>query len=230
MGRKSDASADIKSAGGIGESRVFRDPQAATPEIYSCHIDGRSIADLIEAGDLLAPPPYALTDEGIQERVDRIIAAGNASTGRISLTRDSEDKKVDAFEGTLKDNVRFSGAIDPFAEVMKKYVPAGYTGVMLNDAAVKHLTTQGCDIFLDKDGNRVQVGDAYLGIKPIEQAQAETKFYRNLQRQQESASTDESFREQQRKAYHDEGVPLPPFLRSDRTDPQDPGVTDDSLI
>jgi hypothetical protein len=91
---------------------------------------------------------------------------------------------------------------DPFAIVMEKHVPPGYSGLMMSE---KQCTTKGMVRgvveyvpFLDANGNRVTRGDMFLAIAPTEVVKEAKRGYEAADREQRQRAVDRVREEQER--------------------------------
>lgn len=208
--------------GGIGESRIFKDP-ASNPELNDCHLNGERIGDLVAAGKIDAGKlVYAMTDEGIAERVAEMAGKPRPS---VQVLRSEEDKKMyDHRADMLADDDLFPAAPNPLKELMDKHTPPGFVGMWLGDAASKHLTDCGYERVKDKDGQPVRLGDLALGIKPVEEHQRMLRAIDKFSRSQEE-EIHQTWSEKIEEGYAEVGK------RAPRTRPNDPdsGIQEDRV-
>ena len=223
--------AAVTVAGGVGESPVFRNAAAEPPDLYKCHIQGVLIGDMIAAGKLTTPPVYAFTDEGIAERVaaemERQKQHGKPSG--IQFGRDPEDKKIDKFAGDLEDDHRWPAARNPQQEAIDKHTPPGFRGMMQTDIGRQHIGDQGYEIFLDKAGNRVRVGDSFLAVKSVDQYERDTRHEAAIRAELEESVNAQQFYDTIEQMYREQGASLPRNFDKDRRNEVDSGIMPDTV-
>jgi hypothetical protein len=211
-------------AAGIPDSRLHRNPEAETPDLMLCHINGELIADLVATGRLDAGKVlFAMTDEGIEKRLKE--KAGRP-TARTTVIRDESDKRIfDAYAEGLADDKRYKGTPDPLGDLMRKHQRPGIRLCLMNDNACRNIGTQGYEPLL-VNGRRVEFGDGWLGWKSEEAAQQMDREIAAVRKQQEEEiSSPEAWNEKLDQRFYEEGVRPPKFSPND----PDRGSVDDNV-
>jgi hypothetical protein len=170
----------IKSAGGIGESKIFGGVPASEPtgvdRILKCHINNVLVAELNLPGEILGALDYWATDEGIQEMNSR---PGPRSSG-IEVGADGFDKSLQQ----RRDNVRDDGmelyeARDPLKEVADRYAKPGMRAKFLSSAKIKDGRGTGdYEVVKDATGDPVKVRGLSSGSVPEKRAVARNRHFR----------------------------------------------------
>lgn len=121
--------------------------------------------------------------------------------------RDDQVAGVTFQQALSRQGIKHTGRLvradaDPFALVMEKHVPAGYSGLMMSE---KQCVTKGMVRgvveyvpFLDAAGNRVTRGDMFLAIAPAEVVAEAKRGYEAADREQRQRATDRVREEQER--------------------------------
>lgn len=173
--------ATIRSAGGIGESKIFCAPSAEPTGVdilLGCHLNGKLISDLNLDPQILSAISYTATDEGI--------AASNARENMrepsgITQGKGPFEKSLQQRIAEIKEKGMASyEARDPLREVAEKYAEPGMKPKFLSR---KRITENGgtgdYEVVKDKAGDPVSVKGMILGHTPIELADARNKFYQD---------------------------------------------------
>jgi hypothetical protein len=171
-----------KSAGGIGESKVFCAPEETrlrghVDRILACHIDGKPVAEMNLSPQVLSALAFEATDEGLAEATAR---PGPKSSG-VTLGKDEWDKALKQRIADIKERGMVSyQARDPMKEVADKYAQPGMKAKFLSR---KKITENGgtgdYDVVKDKNGDPVSVKGMILGHTPVELADARNKHYQD---------------------------------------------------
>ena len=215
----------MSKGGGVGESKVFRNPEAPEPDILTCHFNGELVADMLASGKIQSAQGllYATTDEGLAERVGKIMAGGGSfASGRVTVGQEAIEKVAyDKLTDDLEDDDLWMQAESPYETLRKEHTPPGYQSTWLGDESRKRIGDSGYKQLI-KEGEPIRCMDATLGIK----TQAEyDKWHRRLahvtaQTEKEIAP---GFEEKVEQGYREAGKIRP------RQRPNDPdvGVQDD---
>lgn len=114
------------------------------------------------------------------ERGMRMATGGIATTPDEKKMLEFRDNIIDGV--TLKDQLAREGIhhtgrmvrhdADPFAVLMEKHVPQGYSGLMMSDrqTARRGMVRGSVEYvpLLDKEGHKVKLGDMFLGVAPTD--------------------------------------------------------------
>lgn len=193
-----------KSAGGIGESKIFCAPegslgQTGAGRMLGCHIDGKPISEMNLDPLVLNVLDYYATDEGIAEKAAapglkascevevgppretrHWVAESEAGPGHFEYgTRETNDwgKTLDQRE----DDVKVRGmttftAADPFKRLADKYAKPGMSPKFLSRASIQDAGGTGdYEVVKDDHGDPVSAKRMILGHMPTEMAQAKLK-------------------------------------------------------
>lgn len=176
-----------KSAGGIGESKVFCAPEGSLGEtaidrILACHISGVLIADLNLGPQVLSALDYWATDEGVAEKNAR---PGVREPSGIELGKDGFAKALDERRDDVKLRDRpLYESRDPLKEVADKFVPKGMRAKFLSGQKVREGGGTGDHEVVTyppghpQHGDPVKVRGLVLAQMPEEMAEARAAFYR----------------------------------------------------
>ena len=173
---------NIRSAGGVGESKIFCAPEAERPltgvdKMLDCHIDGKKIRDLNLDPSVLAALPYDATDEGIAAKE----AAPNArpSSG-ITLGAGEFEKALDQRRDDVKiRNMMLFDSRDPLKEVADRFAVPGMKAKFLSPARVKDNGGTGMyEVVKGPNGDPVTVKGMVLAHTPVEVAEAFNEHHR----------------------------------------------------
>jgi len=166
----------IAEAGGVGESRVFRNPDALDPyeRLRQCHMGGKLISEHF-TDDQIALFSYHITDEGIAER-----NAGKSDL-RASVTKDPLAKAMEQ----RTDDVKVRGmetweAKDPMKELVDQHIQPGMKARFLSDSVVSKKGMRGFEPVRDEEGKLVKLGGMTLAQMPIEKAAARNRHFQEL--------------------------------------------------
>jgi hypothetical protein len=159
---------------GIGESRVFRDPNASEEnELLACHINGKLIRDLGFTPLQLSAISWHITDEGI--------AANNEGKQevRASVIRDPLQKSLEK----RKDDVLDRGmetweAENPMREQIEQYGKPGFRTRYLSDATVQKRGRRKWEPVINEKGDPVRLGGMVMAQMPEGRADARNKAVR----------------------------------------------------
>jgi hypothetical protein len=159
---------------GIGESKVFRDPNAPEEDnpLLDCHINGQKIRDLGFTPLQLSAMSWHITDEGI--------AANNEGKQevRASVTRDPLQKSMDKRrDDVLERGMETWEAEDAMRDQVKEHVRPGFKARYLSDATVQKRGMRGWKPVIE-DGQPVKLGNMTLAEMPIEKAEARNRKFR----------------------------------------------------
>ena len=172
----------IKSAGGIGESKIFCAERTdgeltGVDRILTCHVNGVLISELNLQPQVLGALDYWATDEGIAARAAR---PGLVDPSGITLGADGFAKSLEQRRDDVKDrDMDLYQARDPFKDVSERYAVPGMKAKMLSGKKIKEGGSSG-DYVIVKDaaGDPVKVRDMVLGHMPIAKADAKNKYFR----------------------------------------------------
>ena len=148
-------------------------------DLDQCHVDGVLVKDLPKARK--AGIFFALTDEGLEERMAKLLAEGRLNTGpKVEITRSEFTGKVKQFgefrAGHPEDQVE---APDPMRELVDKHVGPGLAPKFLSKAVINRKGKRGYEPVMDEDGHPVELGGMVLATIPKEVAEARTKAYQS---------------------------------------------------
>jgi hypothetical protein len=171
-----------KSAGGIGESRIFA---AALPDgeltgvdrILQCHINGVQIVELNLEPQILGVLDYWATDEGIAEKAARpgLVDPSGITLGADGFSKSLEQRRDDVLDRDM-DSYQ---ARDPLKEVSDRHAVIGMAPKFLSEKKIKDGGTTGdYQIVKDAAGDPVKVRGMVLGHMPAERAAAKNKHFR----------------------------------------------------
>jgi hypothetical protein len=195
----------IKSAGGIGESKIFCAPEGEFPEnrLLGCHINGVAIRELNLDPMVLSALDYYATDEGVAEKNARPMVREPSG---IEVNPDRQDRRwvaessqgpghwetrirsTDEFGKALdqkRDDVIERGmpswmARDPLKETADKYAKPGMKPKFLSKRRIQENGGTGDYVVVkDEKGDPVSVRGMILGHMPTEMADARNKHYRD---------------------------------------------------
>lgn len=175
IGRQQARERKTQSAGGIGESRIFADPNAidANAQLRECHIDGKLIRDYYTE-DQISVLRWAWTDEGIAAaNVGKLVGSG--ATVSDPIQKQLQRKKDDV----LSRGMETYEASDPMREVIDEHGRPGFRNRFLSDSTVKKRGMRGWQPVV-KDGEPVKLGGMVLAEMPVEKAVQRNKHYRDL--------------------------------------------------
>lgn len=170
---------------------------AAEPEKRELHVGGVPLSSL--PPQLAVAIPYANTDEGIAEEIER----NKGKTARVQITREEFSKKIEQFGAQPWD----AAATDPMTEVVDKVREPGYTYKMLSTRVMDRRGTRGFEVVPG-----AKFGNMVVGRMPIETQERRNEHYRQegISRAEESA---DAYTEAQERLIRDGGVsgiaPLP---------------------
>jgi len=177
----------IRSAGGIGESKIFCAPEGSLGEtaidrLKKCHINGVEIAEMNLDPQVLSALDYYATEEGVAEKNARpnVREASGVELGKDGFSKALEQRK---------DDVKFRGlplyeSRDPLKEVADKFVPQGMRPKFLSGQRVREGGGTGDHEVVmyppghPQHGDPVKVRGMVLAQMPEEMAQARAAFYR----------------------------------------------------
>jgi len=160
-------------APGVGESKIFgghhQRPKGEI-DIMECHVDSVPVKEL--------PPEhqaqiwYAITDEGIAERMIKLREAGKVGGPKVEITKSEYQGKVEEFGDFRKDHpFNQSVAPDPLKEAADKHVGPGFVPKFLSDAVVAKRGRRGFEPVIDHNGDPVKVGGMTLARIPVAEAE-----------------------------------------------------------
>jgi hypothetical protein len=159
---------------GIGESRVFCDPDAPQQDdrLLNCHINGKLIRDLGFTPLQLSAISWHITDEGIEANNE------GKSEVRASVTRDPLSKSMEK----RKDDVLDRGmetweAENAMQQILDANPRPGFRRRFLADAVVNKRGLRGWQPVI-KDGQPVTLGGLKMAEMPIEKAEARNRAVR----------------------------------------------------
>jgi hypothetical protein len=164
-----------KSAGGIGESKMFNAPDAEPDPILACHINGVLISELGLEPHILAVLNRQLTDEGIEEKNARpeVRESSGITLGADPFTKSLEQKRDDVIERDM-----FSyDARDPFREVADKHAVPGMRPKFMSAQKIKDGGNRDYEVVKGENGDPVKVKGMVLGHIPEERAQARNRHF-----------------------------------------------------
>lgn len=172
----------IRSAGGIGESKVFcaapeERLQTGVDRILACHIEGVPVKDMNLSPQILSALDFAATDEGIEEYNSRenVRPASGISAGAQPFDKALQERRDDV---KLRDKMLFDSR-DPLKEVADRYAKPGMKAKFLSAARIKDSGGSGnYEIVKSANGDPVTVKGMVLGHTPIELAEARNEHYR----------------------------------------------------
>lgn len=171
----------IKSAGGIGESKIFCAPEetrlpGGVDRILKCHIDGVKVSDLNLAPQVLSALDYFMTDEGIKERENAPMA--RPSSG-ITLGADGFDKALQQRRDDVKErDMALFEARDPMKEVADAHAVPGMKAKFLSASRVKENGGTGIfKVVKEPNGDPVSVKGMVLAHAPIKVTEARNRHY-----------------------------------------------------
>jgi hypothetical protein len=166
---KSASTGKPPTAQGIGESRVFADPNAApdskwlTATVNGVPVDP-SIAHLLT---------WEMTDQGWAER-----NAGKEPR-RVEIMRDGADNSRLARKDFIENGGEQQYAPDPLKDAVAPYVRSGFSPRLLSKARIDgERNTRGFDIVRDENGDPVRYKNMVFGEIPTDVAEARNKAVR----------------------------------------------------
>jgi hypothetical protein len=170
----------IKSAGGVGESKVFIAPAGSFEDnpILNLHVGGVLVKDL--PVELHSRIVYAQTDEGIEENnKGKVESAARVGAGPEdkALQERRHQIKEEGYEPYL--------ARDMMKELHDKFVAPGMRGKFLSPKKVKENGGTGDYVVVnDPDtGQPVSYKGMILGQMPEKRARARNKYYQDKSRE-----------------------------------------------
>ncbi len=174
--------AKIKSAGGIGESKIFCAPEAERPrtgvdKILDCHIDGVKVSDLNLDPAVLSALDYFATDEGVAEKEAHPNArpASGVTLGAEGFDKALQQRRDDVIER----EIALFEARDPLKEVADRYAKPGMRAKFLSPQSVKENGGTGIhQVVKGENGDPVTVKGMILGHAPEDVAKARNEHYR----------------------------------------------------
>jgi hypothetical protein len=176
-----NTSKPIKSAGGIGDSKIFCAPNAekdaARERMLDCHINGVAIRELNLEPQVFAVLDYWATDEGIEERNARpnVRPPSGVELGREPFNKALEQRKDDVRDRGMETYE----ARDPLKEVAERYVGKGMKPKFLSPARIKDAGGVGdYQVVKDENGDPVRVKGMVLAEMPIARAEARNRHFR----------------------------------------------------
>lgn len=173
----------IRSAGGIGESKIFCAPAeeripGGVDRILACHINGKPVSEMNLDPQVLCLLDYYATDEGIAERnaePNRREPSG-ISQGKDPFAKSLDERRDDV---KLRDRMLFDSR-DPLKEVADKYAKPGMKPKFLSAARMQEAGGTGdYEVVKNQNGDPVKVKGMVLGHIPVELAEARNEHYRN---------------------------------------------------
>lgn len=154
---------------GIGESRLNRDENAPAPAILDCHVNGVRVGDLPEITQ--QGITYAITDEGLEERMERIAKAkADGWTDEMLRVKvgDQFDSQKAAFKAFRKDHpgapVNFQH--DPMHDAVEAHREDGMTYKFLSPRINEKKGLRGYEVVKDRKNDPVKVQGMVLGKIP----------------------------------------------------------------
>lgn len=209
---KSASTGKKAQSAGFGESRVNRAADGSFPDkfdIRECHMGGELIGNFYDQlpPEAQAALVYRNTDEGIQERQEKLEAEGRLDKGpRVEITRSEWDGEVGEYGERL--DTRGGNVRDPFREVIENNTRPGFSGKMLDPGAIKRVGLRGYKPVLDpKTKEPIERGGLILGEIPTEIRDARKAAARRADREQQQLPNKE-FREQEEQNFSRAGIPL----------------------
>jgi len=166
-----------KSAGGIGESKMFNAPDAEPDPILACHINGVLISELGLEPHILAVLNRQLTDEGIEEKNARpdVREPSGVTLGQDGFSKALEQKRDDVIE---RDMFSYE-ARDPFREVADLHAKPGMRPKFMSAQKIKDGGNRDYEVVKGENGDPVKVKGMVLGHIPEERATARNRHYQN---------------------------------------------------
>lgn len=173
----------IRSAGGIGESKIFCAPEGERPtdtaadQMLKCHIKGQLISTLELNNDILMALPYSATDEGIAEAAAR--AAASPKPSGATIGKENFEKALDQRRDDVKNrDMPMYEARDPLKEVADKFAVPGMKAKFLSQARIKDAGGTGAyEVVRKENGDPVTVKGMVLGHAPEEMVKARNKHF-----------------------------------------------------
>jgi hypothetical protein len=173
----------IISAGGIGESRTFNNPEtAAEPHrMELLHINGVLISELALGPEILCALDYWCTDEGIQEKNARPDAreASGVTAGQDDYSKAMDERRHDV----IRRDVPLYQARSPMKELADRFTAPGMRAKYLSADCIADGGTGDYVVVKypeghEKHGEPVRVRKMVLGEMPTEVAIARNEHYR----------------------------------------------------
>ena len=213
--RRRNAEAKAATAQGVGESRIFRDPDGPDPyaHLRDCHINDRRIGDFMsesEFATFCTAGGWWLTDEGIAER-----NVGKSEVRAEVIRGPLDNKKLERRDQQLEGGRQSWEYADALKETADQYAKSGMRPKFLSTARInKEGSTRGYVIAKQDNGDPVRLGaDLVLGHMPEEKAQQRNKFYR-AKSEQSIALLNAEMKEKQDKYERDAGLRSSSLVRS----------------
>lgn len=135
---------------------------------------------------------YAQTDQGAAEARAQFLANGGVySDVSVRVTRDREDKRIDAYGDELRESDGLTLVADPLALAMKKHTPVGHRGLFMSE---KQCAEKGMlrgvveykKVLVKNDETdqmeEVRVGGMFLASVPEETARLAERHYDGINR------------------------------------------------
>jgi hypothetical protein len=174
------AKGKIRSAGGVGDSKIFcaaEDERSFSAEdrIKSCHINGILIAELQLGPEVIAALDYYATDEGQAEKNSRPDVRERSG---VSLGADPFDKSLQEKRDDVIDRGYDSyEARDPLREVADQYAVPGMRPKFMSAAKIKDGGNRDYVVVKDAAGDPVKVRGMILGHIPERLARSRNRHY-----------------------------------------------------
>lgn len=155
-------SKENKSAGGVGESKIFVAPEGTFPDPTILHMGGKPIPP-----ELLHAVPWANTDEGIAEAAAR---PGLRASVEVVSDETSPGRHAERFrESALQGKPWLAG--NEMMRLMEAHRPDGHKVRFLSDAINATTGTRGYEVVKDAKGDPIRFGNSVLGSVPEYRAQ-----------------------------------------------------------
>lgn len=177
-----------KSAGGIGESKVFGGSDAPS-YLEDLHIEGKRIGDAYTA-DQIQILQYAWTDEAVAERNAAAAARGTLvdSAARVTggfseIPEDFEKAKEQRHDFKADEANEVWEAPDILKSKADRYVKPGMRPKFISPDRQE---LGAYELVKDGNGNQVKAGRLLLAQMPEAKARARNEYYRKLGAQQQA--------------------------------------------
>lgn len=174
----------VSRGGGIGESKINRDPDA--PSVYAAlsglHVNGIPVEDLPE--EQVAQLSRQHTDEDIEERNRGKVESAARVTStyeRRKSTATNFDQHVEErrdFRQSATSAEDFEFTPDYMKEQAEKYVPPGMRPAFLSPMHIDRKGLRGNVIVKDENGEPVKMGRMVLGMQPEAKYKARSEYFR----------------------------------------------------
>lgn len=150
-----------KSAGGIGESKVFTAPEGTFDDQPVLHMGGKPIPP-----ELLHAVPWANTDEGIAEAEAR---PGPRASVEVLSDETMPGRHAQRFKESAEQGKPWLAG-NEMMRLMDVYRPEGHKVRFLADEVNKKSGLRGYQVVKDEHGEPVRFGNSVLGSVPDKRA------------------------------------------------------------